>query len=810
MLLYYRLIVLTLFVLLATSCDKQLTEQEYVERMKRFSSEHDYETALIETKNALQAFPERTAIRLQAGRFYYQIGLFEQSARFLKSALQTNEQHLLDVDRYFDSLLMIDDLKNLEAGLLQSKFNALNQTYLIRLYLRNGQQDKVKSLFDALSSVKSNDLNTKLARFEHQFIFSYGVERRQLGKQKRQALAYLESLNDVDLMDRRVVIETAKLLSDLGQKAQALKLFKTVFETSPKYPNILLYIIQLSFQLTLNEQAEHYFELAKSFGEKRPIMDQFEALLAYQKQDYESAQMLATRAMQEGVNTRDNRIVAGMSAFLDKKYEQAYRLLLPLTETLSPQDPILRILTILELQAEQLDKAADLFADMTINSVGDLNLAHYLIFHSDSSKQGQLKDALDQKVTRTLDSKKALFLYGQIARSFPETDDASLRKALGLLQELTKKDQSAVAKKSILDWSQQDPENGIAQTLFALSLWDDGNSQKTTQIFSQLIQKNPRNLIALQYALMQQQSAQNWPKIVDIATQILTYDKNQLASFNLLLAASLQMKTPPTIDLYSYVVASQNERFRHTYLQYLLARKAWLQIDQILAPLEAQFQWPSDYWLTYIESAKQQGLWQQAEHRLDLALQAFPQSTDIQLLKVENQLRQGHLKLAETGLNSLTLEAKKRPFYHELRGNLATLNKRYEAAEAAYLTSYEIEPNKAILFKINKVGELRGDQALSLRLSKEYASANIKDDHFRLQAFSWFANQYTQAALEFVDVPTLLPTLKSNWQLSNNVAWYYYQIGHIERAKYFIKFANALAPNEKSVINTNEQINNAK
>ncbi|MBU2881303.1 hypothetical protein KO525_03305 [Psychrosphaera sp. B3R10] len=811
-------ILVSCFLLLTVSCEQQLSEDEYVQKIHENTQSNDYHTALINTKNALQKYPHSEEVRLEAGRFYYQIGYFIQAERFLKPAVSATPRNIDDLDKYFESLLYLNKLKQLKLDLAKTELTDIVKSYKARLMLRQEQHDTATEL---LSEVKDTSLiSFQLALYESKFNFLKQPSplqkhhRQSPFKLRQNALIYLQNLDTKITQEPRFQLITALILSDVGKHQQALDILTKLNKNRPDLPNIHVYIVQTSLQLENVDLAKQHISLARNAGDKRPIIDQFEAVLAYQNNDFEKSQLLALRALQNGLTSKANRIVAGVSAFRNKRYEIAFNTLSPISEQLSPKDPVLRILTLLELRESKLDNALQYFEKMSLDDISDIKIASYLINNIDPERDPdviqELQNQLKEKIESSITQKKATLLYTQLAKSYPDENKSTYAKAFRILEKLNDNQLRAEAIKEAKEWDQTTSNSGISATVYALSIWINNQNEKANLLFDALLRTNKKNLIALSFKLQYEFAANNWLNVVTLGKALLTLDKSQSSPLLLMLRSANQLAIEEKNDLLIFVKNlvenSQNTNFELVYIAYLRSNNQWQNLDTFLSEKSNRANWQIFHWQIYIETATRSQDWLLAEQRIKSALELFNNTTELKLLQVQNLIRQQKLKHAKEKLALIDTKSALLPLYYELSGNIDVFEKHYDSAKQHYLQSFELSPHPEILFKLFKLATITQDYDDAIDATTRYFAQAPNEVTLRIDAFNWYASTHPKQALTFVDLPLLQKLIEDNWQLSNNIAWYYHKIGNQTKAKYFIELAIKSQPNNKGVIDTYQKI----
>ncbi|EWH08576.1 hypothetical protein DS2_16559 [Catenovulum agarivorans DS-2] len=821
------LLLSTLIVL--TSCGWNKTAHQAIIDIEELTQEQQFRQAEIEVKNALQKYTDNPEIRVAAGKFYYQIGLFLQSARFLKPVLAKQPQVESEVDAYLESLLQNRQLADLSDALKKVDNPNLRQAYLTRKALYSNDIPLASKEFIKITA-NNNDWF---------LVTNYELLLETQPNKTKQILNTLSEQTKHSNADRRLVILHARKLADSGKKEQALQKFLTVYTQSPKYPNIHVYIVQLALQLDKTAIAKAHTQQLVITNDKRPIVNQFVATLAYQQQDYKSALHSANKALQTGLDTKSLRTVAGMSAYHLEQYQLAFKLLSPLAPKLAGNDPILRILTILELKNDGHQKAIELYKQLEFASQEDITLASYLINEVDELEKQHITDISQQKLENYINNQKYHHFYISIVKSFPQASGSDLKDSFSVIKWL-QNDKVELAKDRVDAWLQNHPDSEIAKTMQALIAWKTGRQTAADEIFDSLLTDGTTNHIALNYKIFLAKSQQNWQEMLTYSSQLLTLDPNNPGAFNAFLVA---WQNSPKINwqtIKEQVTSTTNPDIKMPYLKLLYKHKQWLLLEQELSKITLEHR-KIDHWKLYFlvnqqqnnqtqieEIAKQFSAHPQANsidgiqlrllmlrhlkqtsqavELLKHALSVFPNNVNFQLELANLYIVDNKINKAKQQLKSYSNAVKPNAHYFELIGNIAAIEKRYSDAANAYQNAFKLSANKQLIYKFHRLTSYINIQTQLLEITIEYLKHYPQEIGLRIDAFMWFADTHTDQALQIVDVPSVHKLAQTNWQLSNNLAWYLNKQGNVDKAKHFIDMAYELSPAEQSVLSTRTKI----
>jgi putative PEP-CTERM system TPR-repeat lipoprotein len=116
-----------------------------------------------------------------------------------------------------------------------------------------------------------------------------------------------------------------------------------------------------------SEATKHLDLLIKLFPEQ-PYVNQLKGVIAYEEGSYQLSLNFTEKAIQSGIDSSSNRVVAGISAFNLQQYELAHQYLDSITDLLNEEHPLNKLLISIKMQ---LGYTAD--AVQSINEIQEFN-----------------------------------------------------------------------------------------------------------------------------------------------------------------------------------------------------------------------------------------------------------------------------------------------------------------------------------------------------------------------------------------------------------------------------------------------------
>ncbi|MBL4630693.1 MAG: PEP-CTERM system TPR-repeat protein PrsT, partial [Paraglaciecola sp.] len=182
-----------------------------------------------------------------------------------------------------------------------------------------------------------------------------------------QIASSLEKINEILLLQPD--LPDAHLLK--GQLTSISKDTQSSVESFEKYKSLLpstyqsrLFLANAYIKNKQFDKAEQELDLLLQISPEQPFVNQMKGLVRYNKQDFEAAKRYTEKAIQNGMESVSNRVVAGVSSFRLQHFEQAFRHIDPIKDQLPANSQIHKLLTILQLNLGLGQEAGQTLADI--------------------------------------------------------------------------------------------------------------------------------------------------------------------------------------------------------------------------------------------------------------------------------------------------------------------------------------------------------------------------------------------------------------------------------------------------------------
>jgi putative PEP-CTERM system TPR-repeat lipoprotein len=301
-----------LLVVGIAGCDRT-TAQEHLERAQGYVARDDLRSAIIELKNALQKDPNLAAARLALGEADLEIDDFPSALKELERALDLGA----DRARVMPALLEA----KLEFGRFQEVLGALDQLESTpRVEVIRG-----RALLMAGALPQATAAFRKAIADEPKSAMAYlGLAQIALASNDpSQAVMLLARAVDVDPHSRRALLVQGDLAATQGRFDDAL----TAFSAAAKLPGLdmlpELGVVRVLVLQNKLDDANGAVDKVLARAPAYPMANYFKGLIAFQKQDYASAEKALRAVQQQAPDHPPTLLLLGTVKFRQGQYAEA-------------------------------------------------------------------------------------------------------------------------------------------------------------------------------------------------------------------------------------------------------------------------------------------------------------------------------------------------------------------------------------------------------------------------------------------------------------------------------------------------------
>ena len=602
---YFALVFSVLLII--TGCSKK-TSEEYIALAETKIQENDIPTAIIELKNAISANPQDPKSRFMLGNLYAQRG---SSAAAEKELLRASElgyepNEVLPVLANVYSLQfknaeiikLVDDSRNLAPEVTTSLL-----LYKALAHFQLGEPFKAKKAVADANEISSDSLYSKLGNAYVDF-------------SNKQIDTSLEKINEIlkeqpDFADAHLL--KGQLTSISKDSEGSVKSFEKYKELLPQTFQSRVFLANAYIKNKQFEEAEKELDVLLKVNPEQPFINQLKGAVRFHAQDFSNAKLFAEKAIQNGSDGVPNKIIAGMSAFRLGSYEQSYNYISSIKDKLLPQDPILKILAVLELKLGITNESG-----MTLTSLDGLTEDDVILLSATSSllmrdgKTAQQKSILDKVDSIEFNDPLRIAQKGMLRLSLDDVEGLSdLEQALALEPDQDVAN-TALAKAYINNelydkalelsdtWIQQKPDEVYGYVLAAVSYAKLKKTNQAENMFNHALSIDPNNIAANTYYADKAVEVDDKKSALTFISKILRSNPDHLSSLRQYFI--LQRDLGDSVDGLKPIERAfnqfpQNLQFRLLFAQALFTQSQYVQSIAVLEDVSPGDFIADRYWL---------------------------------------------------------------------------------------------------------------------------------------------------------------------------------------------------------------------
>ena len=601
----YLALVLSSFLIMVGCSEK--TSDEYIAIAEINIQQNDISSAIIELKNAIRVNPRDPKSRFMLGNLYANRGSSVSAEKELKRAFELgyepNEVLPLLANVYSlqfeheEIIRLVDESRNISPEVSTSLL-----LYKALAHFQLGETYKAEKAVADANEISSDSLYSQLGNAYVDF-------------SNQQIDTSLEKINEIlikqpDFADAYLL--KGQLSSVSNEKESAVKSFEKYKELLPETFQARVFLANAYIKNEQFELAEQELDILLQLSPEQPFINQLKGFIRYQFKDFVSAKFFTEVAIQNGLSSPANLIIAGLSNFQQKKYEQAYVHLSAVSDELSREHPIQKILSILSLKLGYYVEASDDLIQMVNLSENDI------VFLSAAStkltSQGKMKQAkavADRAKSLDFTNPIRLAEKGMMLLSLGDIDGITdLKHALALNPELDSA--NSVLAKAYLDsgsydealklaevWIELKPTQVNGYLLSALAYSKLGKEIDSNLMFKKVLQIDEANPAANFYYADKALVEKQFKKSSELIKQVVLANPNftpALAKYFVTQKYTGNVQESMKAIQTAYENNSTIINYRILYAQALYSEKQFSQCIDLLDNVKLNEILPSGYW----------------------------------------------------------------------------------------------------------------------------------------------------------------------------------------------------------------------
>ncbi|QTH63107.1 PEP-CTERM system TPR-repeat protein PrsT [Psychrosphaera ytuae] len=833
--------VATALTLALAGCSGEDAESMYQSAQQDFSTQ-DYKTAVINLKNAIKENGTHPDYRALLGDVYFAQGQLQAAEKEYIKAIeyggdeeallaklagtlfyaadfqQVTEIELEDLDASPQNIAKLNVFKGMSAS-------ALNDRQAMLDYLELAQNTNQPSNYKDIATILVQNIDTP---------------------QKA-----LESLSKLTIEDSESLALTHLVSGHLATRSDQIQQAVTHYQQFvDNKPNLLLGNLYLAVALLKNEQYEETIKTANKVlkvSQSQPFANFLVAQSQYQLKQHEQASLAAEKAVQNGYDNVNSRLVAALSAFNLQKYEVAFKHFNTIQQQLDASHPARQVMLATAIKLGSVEDIEQSLEDIEVSAIQPelLNAASLELFRS--GKGEMAKGLLNQTSELDLNSSRALSQLGMLKISSGDDagikdleaalalqpDSAPLYLTLGSAYLQSGKIDKAEAL--IEPFMKSQPSSVEAFNYAALVYMRSDRVKVAADYLTQAKQIDPSNKMSLLFDINQAFANKQFRQAFDIAISLLDKEPAYTPALKALSIAGLSLNLNSEVEsrLQKAVDASDGftqinlkatfhfiEKDYKAALQTLSSNtnlkeapnQTWLLKSTLVRKLEgyeagknSYQEWvkaqPANvdaylYLITYLETNFKSS---EAFEAAKSAMTRFPNNTRIKLINAYYLSLNGESSKADQLLNSLT-NTNTDPLYLLTKSQIEIANRRYESANELALQAY----NAAPAFNTVRIRYALLKQTNSKSAAHQFAENHLTKYDQDFSSRLMLANEYmaTTPTKAISHYEFLAKNTEANVVVLNNLAYLKLESGQLEEAKQYGEEAVKHSPDNPSVLDT--------
>ncbi|QPG06423.1 PEP-CTERM system TPR-repeat protein PrsT [Salinimonas marina] len=850
-----KLLIAALPLAIMTGCAEQSIEEQ-LSQARTSIENNEYQQALIELKQTIQASPDNAEARLLLAQAYYKMGSMENAVSSFDKAMEAGAEPVKFADSYISAtyayanndatLQTIEQLESRE-GFQPSAFVQIIEALVLG---RQADKQEAQTIIDGLEKSQLSERDANLLSLVDQFVVNPDTA-------DEAALAEVENKQSTDWVTRTLI---AEIQYGMGATESALTNFQQLLEDKPAFLRLNFNIAESLIRLKRFDEATQYINEILGRFPNQAMANQLAAIVALAKEDFEKASNHIEKAQNAGMQSPLTSYIAGMAHFKLQNYEQAIANLEHIVTRVPANHPAKQLYIAAKLETGASSDALEIFnrSPEMVNDNAELSVITSMSLIRDGFSKGanQILSQLDGNNIKTEQQRQEVGLFKLISgdqsglemvressnRILTQEAEGNTKQAKLILLTLKANEEGEEAARAQLQqWQSEEPDN-VANYLIAAEFEKyQGNYDALDEIYQKVRQLDKDNIAALNHEAVRTMEQQQFDQAYTLFADVLQKAPNDEQALKGAFLAAQNSEDPQgkTDDLVQQVTTAEDVQQytkMYTYVltgdfeeaieigknanfppqtkpkaEFLLAR-SFLQTQQyekaeyrLNKLIESEMSTPAVHYML-ARTQTMQGANDTALRTLQPLLNNdTPVSDRAILLAADIYLTKKQPGQAQTLLDKLSDQQAQTPAAQLIKGKVALANNDTGNATASLRSAYEASPNSRTVQALYQGLKKQGQQQQGFDLLEEYLAENSDSGSTREMYASELARADKQAE-SIKQYRMVVEANPKNWQAMNNLSWLLNQQGQQDDAYTWIKKALELKPNQKALLNTKKEI----
>jgi len=832
-----------MLALLLGACSENKTAEEYVASALVALDHGDVKTAVINLKNVLRKHANNSEARFLLGKIYLESGSGVNAEKELLKAYELgNADAAILLLKAYKIQNKYTEIIELSAGLslTESEDWALVEVYKALSLFKLGKEELANRSINNAIEVSGESSYGKLGA-------AYLATREQ---KNNEALTIVDALlketpNFIDAL----ILKGQLSFSNKDYESAGVA-FRQYLDLQPEDLTMKLMLANAYFKGRKFDKSEVLIDEVLQIVPNHAFTNQLKGGVRFQKQDFIKGILFVEKAIQGGINSISNKVLAGVSAFHLKNYEQSYSYLNSVKNDLPKNHLALKLLAIAQLKLGYSSEASNTLDDFSNLSSKDIDL--YTAASFELLKQGKttLAKNIKNKVAKVkLNEPMDIARKGFLQLSLGDIEGiASLEKALSIDESMPEarmmlamayvdNNKPNKAMNLLNDWITKEPTNVEPYNLMAIISNKINDKARLESSLTKALTLDELNPMSLLYFAEKDMESGKFTEAKDKLLSLLGDKPNHIQALSsfYLLSDKMGNRTPAKIkikDAFERNTTDINYRLLHA--KSLMIDKNAQDVINLLAAVKNDEPLPNMYWISLGDSYLALGevdkgievfakwskvspenstSWIRASMLLEIkkdyskgllfinrGLKAIPEDLRLALLQIHFNIQMNDLNESQVLIDKLQPKVRELPSVQGLQGKIWANRKMYDKALPKLLASYDNSPitkNAGLVYIV--YNNLNKEEEATLFL-KEHIENHPTD--YILRHILADKLSKNDDALAYQHYSAIYKQNNKNHEVLNNMAWLDYQNGRFEKAKVTIEKDLALSPNNPIILDT--------
>jgi len=832
-----------MLALLLSACSENKTAEEYIASAIVALEHDDVKTAVINLKNVLRKDANNSEARLLLGKIYLESGSGVNAEKELLKAYELgNVEAAIPLLRAYKIQNKYEEIIEVSAGLSLSESDdwALVEVYKALSLFKLDKEELANLAINNAIEVSGDSSYGKLGA-------AYLATREQ---KNNEALIIVDALLKENPNFIDALILKGQLSFSNKDYESAGVAFRQYLDLQPEDLTMKLMLANAYLKGRDFEQSEVLIDEVLQVVPNHAFTNQLKGSIRFQKQDFIKGTLFIEKAIQGGLNTISNKVLAGISAFHLKNYEQSYSYLNSVKNDLPKNHLALKLLAIAQLKLGYSNEASNTLDNLSDLSSNDIDL--YTAASFELLKQGKttLARNIKNKVAKVELSKPMdITRKGFLQLSLDDIEGiTSLEKALKIDESMPEakmmlamayvdNNEPDKAMDLLNNWIIKEPTNVEPYNLMAIisNKINDKISLETS--LTKALKLDGLNPMSLLYFAEKDMENNRFTEAQDKLLRLLNDKPNHIQALSsfYLLSDKMGNRTPAKIkikDAFERNTTDINYRLLHA--KSLMIDKSAQDVITLLATVNNDEPLPNMYWISLGDSylalgELEKGIevftkwtkvspenstsWIRASMLLEIqkdyskgllyinrGLKAIPEDLRLALLQIHFNIQMNDLNESQLLIDKLHPKVQELPSVQGLQGKIWANSKMYDKALPKLIASYENSPitkNAGLVYLVYNNLKMQDKAILFL-------TEHIKNHPTDYILRHILADKLSKSddVLAYQHYSAIYKQNNKNHAVLNNMAWLDYKNGRFEKAKNIIEKALALSPNNPSILDT--------